>query len=193
MKEIGILRHIRTAYGALIVEAASRHRHRPEVLAGILMRETQGGLSPLLDRPGPEGRGDRDSKGRYHGYGLCQIDDRSFPEFCAGPDWKDAGKNIAMAAWVLARKRAFLAARTLGLKLTDEDLERAAIAAFNAGEGRVLKAIRENRDPDSCTSHGNYAASVLRYANLYLKLRTDAKNNVVFMRQVMPAPARLLT
>ena len=170
MSETEILRHIRTAYGAMIVEAAAKHRHRPEVMAGIVMRETQGGLSPLLDRPGPEGRGDRDTEGRYHGHGLCQIDDRSFPEFCAGPDWKDAAKNIEKGAWVVGRKRAFLAARTLGLKLTDDDLERAAIAAYNAGEGRVLKAVEQGRDPDSCTAHGDYAAAVLRYAELYLNL-----------------------
>ena len=170
MSETEILRHIRTAYGAMIVEAAAKHRHRPEVMAGIVMRETQGGLSPLLDRPGPEGRGDRDTEGRYHGHGLCQIDDRSFPEFCAGPDWKDAAKNIEMGARVVGRKRAFLAARTLGLKLTDDDLERAEIAAYNAGEGRVLKAIEQERDPDSCTAHGDYAAAVLRYAELYLNL-----------------------
>ena len=170
MSETEILRHIRTAYGAMIVEAAAKHRHRPEVMAGIVMRETQGGLSPLLDRPGPEGRGDRDTEGRYHGHGLCQIDDRSFPAFCAGPDWKDAAKNIEMGARVVGRKRAFLAARTLGLKLTDDDLERAEIAAYNAGEGRVLKAIEQGRDPDSCTAHGDYAAAVLRYAELYLNL-----------------------
>jgi hypothetical protein len=170
MTETEILRHLRTAYGAIIAEAAAKNRHRPEVMAGIVMRETQGGLSPLLDRQGPEGRGDRDHEGRYHGHGLCQIDVRSFPEFCAGPDWKDAAKNIAMGAWILGRKRAFLVARTLGFKLTDGDLERAAIAAYNAGEGRVLKSIEQGRDPDSCTAHGDYAAAVLRYAAIYKSL-----------------------
>ena len=76
-----------------------------------------------------------------------------------------------MGAWVVGRKRAFLAARTLGFKLTDDDLERAEIAAYNAGEGRVLKAIEQGRDPDSCTAHGDYAAAVLRYAELYLNLK----------------------
>lgn len=173
MNETEILTHIRNAYGAMIAGAAARHRHRAEVLAGIVMRESLGGLSPLLDRPGPEGRGDRDEQGRYHGHGLCQIDDRSFPEFCAGAEWKDAAKNIAMGAWVLARKRAYLAARTLGFRLTDDDLERAVIAAYNAGEGRVLRAIVKGHDPDSCTAHGDYASAVLRYAELYLKLRKE--------------------
>jgi len=170
MSETEILRFIRETYGGMIADAALKHRHRPEVLAGIIMRETQGGLSSLLDQPGPEGRGDRDKEGRYHGHGLCQIDDRSFPEFCAGPDWKDPTKNIEMGAWVLARKRAFLAARTLSLTLPLDDLERAAIAAYNAGEGRVLKVIEQGLDVDIRTAHGNYSREVLRFADLYLKL-----------------------
>jgi len=38
---------------------------------------------------------------------------------------------------------------------------------YNAGEGRVLKATEQGRDPDSCTAHGDYAAAVLRYAHVY--------------------------
>jgi hypothetical protein len=170
MSETEILQFIRATYGEMIAQAASKHRHRPEVLAGILMRETQGGLSHLLDQPGPEGRGDRDKEGQYHGHGLCQIDDRSFREFCAGPDWKDAAKNIDMGAWVLGRKRAFLAARTLGFKLTNDDFEKAAIAAYNAGEGRVLKAIEQGHEADGVTAHGDYASAVLRYAEIYKTL-----------------------
>lgn len=170
MTEVEILKFIKSTYGAMIAASAERHRHRPEVLAGIVMRETEGGLTKLLDRSGPEGRGDRDREGHYHGHGLCQIDDRSFPEFCAGLDWKDAARNIEMGGWILGRKRAFLAAKTLGFKLTNDDLERASIAAYNAGEGRVLKAIQQGRVPDSCTAHGDYAAEVLRFADLYLKL-----------------------
>jgi hypothetical protein len=75
-----------------------------------------------------------------------------------------------MGAWVLGRKRAFLAARTLGFKLTNDDLEKASIAAYNAGEGRVLQAIEQGGDPDSCTAHGDYAAAVLRYADIYKSL-----------------------
>ena len=60
MTEVEILKSIKAAYGAMFTASAERHRHRPEVLAGIVMRETEGGLSRLLDCLGPEGRGDRE-------------------------------------------------------------------------------------------------------------------------------------
>ena len=170
MGETEILRFIRTNYGEIIAEAAIEHRHRPEVIAGIIMRQSEGGLSRLLDCPGPAGRGDIGKDGRCHGHGLCQIDDRSFPEFCAGAGWRDPARNIEMGAWILYRKRAFLAGRTLGFKLTDEELERAAIAAYNAGEGHVLSAVEHGHDVDSVTAHGDYASKVLRYAVMYRTL-----------------------
>jgi hypothetical protein len=35
----------------------------------------------------------------------------------------------------------------------------------------VLQAIKQGLDPDSCTEHADYAAAVVRYAELYLKLK----------------------
>jgi hypothetical protein len=148
MNEAEILLHIRTAFGSMIAGAAAGWWHLP----------------------GSSGRGDCDKEGRYHGHGLCQIDDRSFPEFCRGEEWKNAASNIEMGARVIARKRAFLAGRTLGFRFTTDDLEKATIAAYNAGEGRVLRTIMEGCDPDVCTTHCDYAAAVLRHADVYLKL-----------------------
>jgi len=165
MGEKETLHTIRSLYGSILISAAAQFRHRPEVLAGLMMRETAGGTSHLLDRIGPAGRGDEG-----HGHGLMQIDDRSFPEFCAGDDWKDPDKNVAFAARVLRNKRCFLASRLLGHQLTDQDLERAAIAAYNAGEGRVLKTILDGRDPDGVTAHSNYSREVLRLAEIYRTL-----------------------
>jgi hypothetical protein len=156
------LRRIRQLYGTFIQEAAQLWKHRPEVLAGIMQRETEGGMSPLLDKPGPGGHGDRG-----HGHGLLQIDDRSFPEFCASEAWGDPRENILFGARVLAGKRRFLKSKTLGFGLTDDDIERASIAAYNAGEGNVLKAIQKKEDVDTCTAHKNYSADVLRLAEIY--------------------------
>jgi hypothetical protein len=163
MNETEILRYIKTVYGAMIAEASADHQHRPEVMAGIIMRETQGGLSPLLDQQGPGGRGDRDPEGRYHGHGLCQIDDRSFPEFCASEAWKDPEENISFGAKVLAGKRRYLSQAGVPESL----IERAAIAAYNCGEGNVLKAWRAEKDLDSATAGKNYSKCVLEFAAAY--------------------------
>ena len=151
---------IRRLYGPALEAAAQRYRHRVEVLAGIMMRETEGGTSRWLDKPGPEGRGDSG-----HGHGLMQIDDRSFPEFIASGGWKDPERNIAFGARVLNGKRAFLAKH---LQQVDNDqLERAAIAAYNCGEGKVLKLMLAGEDPDVGTAHGDYAKCVLQFAEAY--------------------------
>src|SRR5512147_1018927 len=100
-REIDMLMYIAGEYGAFINEAAAMWRHRPEVLAGIMMRETQGGLADALDVKGPQGRGDCEKKRLpdgtevkiFHGHGLMQVDDRSFPSYCASGRWKDARDN----------------------------------------------------------------------------------------------------
>lgn len=166
-RERHVLETIRAAYGEFIEAAASAHRHRPEVLAGIMARESEGGLSPLLDQQGPAGRGDRG-----HGHGLMQIDDRSFPDFCNGRSWADPAANIDMGAWVLARKRRYLASRALGYAVTNDALERAAIAAYNAGEGAVLRCVVKSIDPDTATTGRNYSSEVLRLATAYLEIST---------------------
>ncbi len=166
MNELEILRHIRTAYGALIQASATRHGHRPEVIAGIMMRETEGGLSLWCNPPGPACLGDNG-----HGHGLMQIDDRSFPEFCAGPEWKDPALNIEFGCRVLADKRAYLRDHlTNGSGLSDDELERASVAAYNCGEGNVRQVIERCEDPDSRTAGHNYSRSVLAFAANYREL-----------------------
>lgn len=140
-------------YGKLLELAAEKYALRASVLAGIMKRETDVGRSPLL----------RDGKGDSgHGHGLMQIDDRSFPEFCASSAWRDPAKNIMMGAKVLAGKR-----RYLRDKAPAEDLERCAVAAYNCGEGTVAKALKAGVDPDTRTAHGDYARSVLEFAREY--------------------------
>ena len=140
-----------------------------------MARETGGGISHLLSVPGPEGKGDKDKEGKYHGHGLMQIDDRSFPEFCASEDWKDPEKNILFAARVLARKMWYL-----DKNLGDRQLPISyAISAYNCGEGKVKRAVEEGRDPDSLTTHGNYALTVLEYAGFYRTLEKEEKKDVL--------------
>lgn len=163
MTEPQILNMIREVYGSMLVAAAAQFRHRPEVLAGIVARESEGGTSRLLDRPGPEGRGDNG-----FGHGLMQIDSRSFPEFCAGDDWRDPYKNISKGAEILRNKRRYIASKIVDLHPTEGELEQFAISAYNCGEGRAVQLIQRHQDPDIATAHGNYASEVLRLAESYM-------------------------
>lgn len=153
------LDRIRQRYGAILSESAAWYGHRMEILAGIMMRETAGGESKWLDVPGPGGRGDGG-----HGHGLMQIDDRSFPDFCRSEDWKDPAKNVDMGARILAEKRHFLATKQFPIPL----LERGAIAAYNCGEGNVLKAHLAGEDLDIHTADHNYSACVMAFADAYV-------------------------
>ncbi len=148
--DIDCLKAIKRNYGAIIHDAAELWQHRAEVLAGIVMRESRGKKPDI-----------RSADGRDHG--LMQINNRSFPEFCSGEDWKNPQKNIEFGAHVLALKRQYLARRVDDLGL----LERASIAAYNCGEGNVAKAIKNGEDIDSRTTGRDYSKAVLEYAEAY--------------------------
>lgn len=144
------LRRIKATYGPLIDEAAELWGHRPEVLAGIMMRESRGKRPEIVSLDG-------------HDYGLMQINDRTAPLHISSGNWKDPKKNIQCGAHVLALKRQFLVKKVDDLGL----IERAAIAAYNCGEGNVWKAIKNNEDIDSRTTGKDYSRAVLEYAEAY--------------------------
>jgi hypothetical protein len=156
------LRFIRERYGALIQASATHHGHRPAVVAGIMMRETEGGLSPACNPPGPACLGDGG-----HGHGLMQIDDRSFADYCASQHWKDPASNIDFGCAVLATKRAYLVSH---LYLLAYVAEHAAIAAYNCGEGNVRKALEASQDVDVYTANHDYSRCVLEFAQAYQEL-----------------------
>lgn len=173
MTERDSLLRIKRLYGDIIVAAVEEYRIRAEVVGAIIQRETAGGLSPYLDIRGPEGRGDGG-----HGHGLMQIDDRSFPEFCSSVDWMQPEANIRFGTKILARKRSYIRSKTVGIGFTEPELERAAIAAYNCGEGNVMKSIRAGEDVDTRTANQNYSADVLRMADVYLQLTSGNAGGV---------------
>lgn len=162
------LEYIRDHYGVLLAASASGWGHRPEVLAGIMCRETRGGTSPLLDMPGANGCGDNG-----HGHGLMQIDDRSFPDFCESGRWRDPAANIEKAAEVLFEKTLYLSVRAPKYHLIPADIERASIAAYNCGQGNVIRALDAGYDLDYYTAHQDYSKKVLEYAAIYASLEVD--------------------
>lgn len=157
----------------MIVTSAVRFNHRPEVLAGILYRESRGG--EILD---DNGKGDQG-----HGFGLMQIDDRSFPAFCKSESWRLPAKNVEFGATVLYMKRSYLVNH---ISLAGDELERAAICAYNCGEGNVEKSIKAGEDPDSRTAGKDYGKSVLQYADIYRAIIEEKEAS-------RPAPVAVLT
>jgi hypothetical protein len=93
-----------------------------------------------------------------------QIDDRFWGRFCSGGQWKDPEANVDFGARVLSGKRSYIEARAT---LIPADLEAAAIAAYNCGEGRVVESIEAGEDVDTHTTGRDYSADVLRLAGMY--------------------------
>lgn len=101
-----------------------------------------------------------------HGRGIMQIDDRSFPDFARSGRAMDPRQNILKGAEVLSGKRQFLSRRGVSAQL----LKRASVAAYNHGEGNVLRSIRNGRDVDSGTAHNDYSADVLAREAVFAEL-----------------------
>ena len=69
---------------------AARYQFPPEILLAIASRETN--MRNIIGDGG-------------HGYGIMQIDDRSFPEWCNSGLWKDVNASIQKGALVLHSKQ----------------------------------------------------------------------------------------
>ncbi len=72
-----------------------------------------------------------------------------------------------MAIAILKAKRAFLVQR---IPLQGTALDRANTAAYNCGEGNVVKVVKDGKDIDDRTAHKNYSADVWRLRELYKSL-----------------------
>jgi len=170
MNDVETLYHIFNTYHDMLVEASMLWGGRTPVLAGIMLRETRGGTLPPSSYVSFAESGNPASimGDGGHGHGLMQIDDRSFPVFTSSEKWRDALENIKFGAYVLHLKTDFFERKkdTLNL-LHDWSIERLGIAAYNAGDGRVLQAVINGVNPDIKTTKGDYSRVVLNYAEIY--------------------------
>jgi soluble lytic murein transglycosylase-like protein len=155
-KEFDLCRKFRP----LILASAQKHNWRPEIIAGIISRESRFGL--ILD---DDGTGDAG-----HGRGLMQIDDRSFGDWLAKHDWTDPATNIEMGVKILTDKLNFLKKKGVLNDMSAADAEQAAVAAYNCGEGNVLKVIKAGDDIDARTTGRDYSADVLDRAEQFKKI-----------------------
>ncbi|MBL8955808.1 MAG: peptidoglycan-binding protein [Myxococcaceae bacterium] len=129
-------------YAPMVMEAARRYNLPPELLFGIMMRESNG----------QNIRGDGG-----HGRGLMQIDDRSHGAWlAANQGGMDPASNIMKGAEILRQS----------IDAFGGDV-RKGLAAYNAGVGGVRRALGEGRTADSATTGGDYGAAVLRNAEQF--------------------------
>lgn len=113
-----------------------------------------------------------------HGYGIMQIDDRSYPDWCHSGAWKDAGSGIMKGALVLDGKREQVRNGqgknlTVGglpftgaSSLSDDDLLRIAVAAYNCGLWSYYSYSTEG-DPDRRSTHHDYSADTMARAAVF--------------------------
>jgi len=142
-----------------IFEQAAKDFDFPlEILMAIGSRETN--LDPKYQKVTGDGG---------HGHSIMQIDDRSFPEFCASGNWKDIHLAIQKGASVLEEKRKSVR-NASGIPAIEE--VRLAIAAYNCGATRVINNFRGGRPVDSNTTGKDYSADVLKRAE-YFKQRLE--------------------
>jgi hypothetical protein len=148
-------------------------------LAAIIMRETgfliaryvkQGAKPDIIhtlmrgdysQRPGEKEK-------CYHGFGYCQIDIASYPDFVKSGEWKDPFKVIRKAIAVLEEKRLYLAPKFLNLQ--GDGLFRAITAAYNCGQGNVAKVLTAGQDIDARTHGKDYSREVWRFRSIFNSL-----------------------
>lgn len=98
------------------------------------------------------------------GCGLFQLDYESHFDFCKSGDWVDPMKAGEYAITkILKPNRVFLAKKH---GLTGAALDRAMVASYNAGAGRVSKFLTDGKDIDTCTFHTGYIAKICGEADL---------------------------
>ena len=144
-------------------KAANEHQFSADILLAVASRETN--MRNIIGDGG-------------HGYGLMQIDDRSFPDWCHSGMWKVPQAAIKQGALVLDGKRETIRhaqGQNLNVaghsftgkpNLTDQELLQTAIASYNSGLWAYY-CLTVDGDPDRRTSHQDYSADTLARARLF--------------------------
>lgn len=139
----------------------------PYILAGIMSRESGfGAACPNL--PKCRGSGGND-------YGLMQINTIHKAFFASKvngrPAYEDPEASIRYGAKVYREYFDYLRGKS---NLTGTDLYAATAAAYNAGPGNVMKALRRGRSYDSVTTGKDYGRDVLRRAGRFMDVANAA-------------------
>jgi hypothetical protein len=172
---------------ALIVKKQNNPNliYTPDWLVGITYRETGGliaryasqGMKPEVTHAmmrGDYSQRPGEKEKSYHGYGYTQIDIASFPSFVKSGKWKDPLQCYLMAIDVLEGKRHYIEPHLP--QLVGDDLHRAITAAYNCGEGNVVKVVIAGQDIDSRTTDHDYSKDVWQRRNFYNQILLELHN-----------------
>jgi hypothetical protein len=97
------------------------------------------------------------------GCGVLQIDYEAHFEFCKSGAWRDPAKSCEYACGILKSARSSLQKNMP--ELTGIELDRAMIAAYNAGAGRVVKMLKAGKTLDDATFHPGYVDKITKKAD----------------------------
>ena len=97
------------------------------------------------------------------GCGLLQFDYEAHFEFCKSGAWQKPDRIFDQACKLLLSGRKILQAKCPGL--AGADLDRAMIASYNAGAGRVAKAVLAKQPLDAVTFHPGYVDKICSKAD----------------------------
>lgn len=151
---------------AAFQNAASTYNFPIEVLLGVASRETN--MNNIIGDGG-------------HGYGIMQIDDRSFEEWCHSGAWQDVSAAIDKGSFVLSQKRQQTAdgqgqsLKVGGLafvgapNLVPFDLLRISLSAYNSGLWAYY-SFTQGLDPDARSTGHDYGADTLKRAEFFKTL-----------------------
>jgi hypothetical protein len=117
-----------------------------------------------------------------HGFGCMQIDIGTERQFCLSGGWKNVEATIHMGASILASKQVqiqkgqgvtlAIPGRTfVGAKLSFAQINRTAVAAYNAGL-LAYYAMTVHGNPDLYTTQQNYSADVIAKMQVFSALLT---------------------
>lgn len=170
---------IRNNLSPFISESVKGTIYTEDWIGGMVMRETgilimrysQARVFPKTIHEmmkGDYGQRKGELEKSYHGFGYMQIDIGSYPEFVKSGEWKDPAKVFPFALKVLEEKRIYLQSHAV---FSDPELLNKAItAAYNCGQGNVLKALANNKDVDTYTFNHDYVKEIWRFREIYQRL-----------------------